>query len=308
MAVKGIESWGFKLCPTKDKEIFDYKSIICSENKMRGYLIFPGVYIIYIDFKEKYMAENSFENGNYGYRIAYSYEGNYFTYINNSKVLINRQLFIGKYIPNSKQSYTNRDRTTAFNIVISPNNLDESIFYYDIINNFLDSYKNVRDIGCILSSPKALNTADELILSLKEEDKLLISLKTLELIYLISKGKVYDNRLKYYQQSEDDKIILIEKYFRENLSANINLDLICDKFSISKTNLNTKFIRKYQHTPMKYLNNLRMIKAQEFLINTDNDIIQISNVLGYTDPSNFTRSFKKYTGLCPSKYRNLNRK
>ncbi|MDU1829307.1 helix-turn-helix domain-containing protein, partial [Anaerococcus sp.] len=39
---------------------------------------------------------------------------------------------------------------------------------------------------------------------------------------------------------------------------------------------------------MKYLNNLRMIKAQEFLINTDNDIIQISNVLGYTDPSNFT--------------------
>lgn len=92
MAVKGIESWGFKLYPSKDKDIFDYESIESPKNKMRSYLVFPGVYVIYIDFKEKYSVENSIKSGNYGFRIAYSYEGNYFTYINNNKVLINRQL------------------------------------------------------------------------------------------------------------------------------------------------------------------------------------------------------------------------
>lgn len=41
MAVKGIESWGFKLYPSKDKDIFDYESIESPKNKMRSYLVFP---------------------------------------------------------------------------------------------------------------------------------------------------------------------------------------------------------------------------------------------------------------------------
>ena len=36
MAVKGIESWGFKLYPLKDKDIFDYESIESPKNKMRS--------------------------------------------------------------------------------------------------------------------------------------------------------------------------------------------------------------------------------------------------------------------------------
>ena len=83
----------------------------------------------------------------------------------------------------------------------------------------------------------------------------------------------------------------------------ISLDLLTKKFKISKSNLNKKFIRKFQYTPIKYLNNLRMMKAEEILMKTDKNITEISMELGLTSPSNFTRSFKKFTGLSPSEYR-----
>ena len=51
------------------------------------------------------------------------------------------------------------------------------------------------------------------------------------------------------------------------------------------------------------MNNLRMMKAEEILMKTDKNITEISMELGFTSPSNFTRSFKKFTGLSPSEYR-----
>lgn len=305
MAVKGIESWGFKLCPTKDKEIFDYESIESPKNKMRSYLIFPGVYVVYIDFKEKYSSENSIESSNYGYRIAYSYEGNYFTYINNSKVLINRQLFVGKYIPKSKKSYTNREKTTAFNIVINPNNLDISKDYYKILQTFVNKFKNISDVGYTSSDKDLLEAANQLILYLKEENKSLIAIKTLELICLISDRKISDNRSRYYKKQGEDQIFEIESYLRKNLANDISLDFLVDKFKISKSSLNNKFISEFQYTPMRYLNIIRMMKAQELLINTNKEIGQIAEDLGFAEQSNFTRNFKIYSGLCPSKYRKI---
>ena len=46
-----------------------------------------------------------------------------------------------------------------------------------------------------------------------------------------------------------------------------------------------------------------MMKAEEILMKTDKNITEISMELGLTSPSNFARSFKKFTGLSPSEYR-----
>lgn len=308
MAVKGIESWGFKLYPSKDKDIFDYESIESPKNKMRSYLVFPGVYVIYIDFKEKYSVENSIKSGNYGFRIAYSYEGNYFTYINNNKVLINRQLFIGKYIPKARESYTDRGKTTAFNIVINPDQFDMSKDYYKILQVFVNKFKNISDVGCILSDKNLIDVANQLILYLREEDKNLIAIKTLELICLISYRKISDNRNRYYKKQGESQILEIESYIRKNLANDISLDLLVEKFKISKSSLNNKFISEFQYTPMRYLNTIRMMKAQELLINTNKEIGQIAEELGFAEQSNFTRNFKIYSGLCPSKYRKVYKK
>ena len=92
MKRKGIESWGFKILTTEDADILYFKHLDFADNRITSYRLFPGVYIMFIDFKHKYNAKDSEYGGRYGYRIGYSYEGNYYTYINKNKVLRQKNL------------------------------------------------------------------------------------------------------------------------------------------------------------------------------------------------------------------------
>lgn len=306
MKRKGIESWGFKILTTEDADILYFKHLDFADNRITSYRLFPGVYIMFIDFKHKYNAKDSEYGGRYGYRIGYSYEGNYYTYINKNKVLITREIFVGKYIPKAKESYSTSDRTIAFNISIVPKELEKDFYYYTFIEEFIRIVEGTKDIGYIISDEKIIYRANELIEILKNKDKKLIGLKTLELIYLISKKKLSDNRKKYYKKDLQDDINKIEEYLRLNISEKINLDFLSKNFKISKTNLNNKFIRKFQYTPMRYLNNLRMIEAEKLLIDLEKEITDIAQDVGFSNPSNFSRSFKKFTGFSPSEYRKNN--
>ena len=57
-------------------------------------------------------------------------------------------------------------------------------------------------------------------------------------------------------------------------------------------------------SPMRYLNRLRIEKAQELLTVTDLQIQEIAALVGYSDGLYFSRIFKKMTGLSPLSYRN----
>ncbi|MGV2794552.1 helix-turn-helix domain-containing protein, partial [Clostridium perfringens] len=51
------------------------------------------------------------------------------------------------------------------------------------------------------------------------------------------------------------------------------------------------------------LNRIRLEKAKERLLTTDDAISDISESVGYSDQSYFTKVFKKMTGVSPSRYR-----
>lgn len=258
---------------------------------------------MYIDLREKYQVKASDSKGNKGYRISYCYEGNYFTYINDTKILITREIFIGKALPYARESYTTKDRVQAFNFLIFENEIDKVSFSGKILVEFLRKINSIKDMGFVYKNERLIQRANELIQVLKSEDVLGISIKALDLIYDITMEKTSEIRKSYQKDERSEEIILIEEFIKENLDKDITLDLLTKKFKISKSNLNNKFIRKFQYTPIKYLNNLRMMKAEEILMNTDKNITEISMELGVTSPSNFTRSFKKFTGLSPSEYR-----
>ena len=54
---------------------------------------------------------------------------------------------------------------------------------------------------------------------------------------------------------------------------------------------------------MRYLNHLRIEKAQELLTVTDLQIQEIAALVGYSDGLYFSRIFKKATGMAPLIYR-----
>ena len=58
---------------------------------------------------------------------------------------------------------------------------------------------------------------------------------------------------------------------------------------------------------MDLLSDIRMNKACEFLRDPEVKIYNISEMVGYTNPNNFTRAFKARYGQSPKEYQMANR-
>ncbi len=53
----------------------------------------------------------------------------------------------------------------------------------------------------------------------------------------------------------------------------------------------------------EYLTRIRMEKAAQLLSDVSYHTYQVSEIVGYSDPKNFTRTFRKHYGLSPREYR-----
>lgn len=301
-----FKSWGFERCPISG-DYCKYQSICNNQNNMFLYDIFPGICAMLIDFNDLYYCKNAKSKTSVGYRISYCLDGNYFTYIKDKKVLITtEEIFVGKSLPKTKESFTTKKRLIGFNIIIHPEDLEKNQFYSETVFNFVEKLKDINDSGLYIKSDRLIMIAKELMEVLIFRNRFLISLKALELINELCELNVNKNRTNYLQRDKTNKIIEIEKFLKKNLKEDINLKLLQDKYKISVSNLNNHFIQEFQFTPMNYLNNLRMLKAQELLIDTEMSITEIAENVGFNNPSNFSRSFKKFCGLSPREYRNNN--
>jgi two-component system response regulator YesN len=75
---------------------------------------------------------------------------------------------------------------------------------------------------------------------------------------------------------------------------------------ISKSKLKSLFATQLNTSFSKYLQDLRMEKAEELLRTSDQFIIDVALKVGFTDPKYFSRVFKKKHGMTPQEYRDKN--
>lgn len=301
--VDGIESWGFQVTDY-DEDTMYFKGTEHEENAMVTYRIAPGVFVAYINIKSRYHSENAVHSGRRGFRIAYCLSGNYYTHINDSKVLItSSEVFVGRAIPESKASYGTQEGIVAFNIMVAPNEIEGRSFLTELSQNFVEAVKDVNNMGFTVKRKDALDTARRLIDALKEAERGRIGLMAFQLMELISKERVSTNRMRYFREAADESVEPMEQYLKENLCRRITLESMEREFNCSKSTIINRFIRRCQYTPMKYLANLRMMEAERLLIESDAAMTHIAESVGYDNPSNFARAFKQFTGMSPREYR-----
>lgn len=82
-----------------------------------------------------------------------------------------------------------------------------------------------------------------------------------------------------------------------------SMDNLALKFSYSKNYIIESFKNKYGITPYKYLIMFRLKKSQQLLISSDKPCQVISGECGFPDYSVFYKSFIKYYGMSPTKWR-----
>lgn len=95
----------------------------------------------------------------------------------------------------------------------------------------------------------------------------------------------------------------VKKYIRENYHRDeMNIDEIAKHLYVNYAHLCFIFKRDTGITINEYLTEFRMNKAKELIDAGNNLVLDVAGRVGYADANYFSKCFKKYFGLAPSKY------
>ncbi len=104
--------------------------------------------------------------------------------------------------------------------------------------------------------------------------------------------------------NEADKFIYsISEYISNNITENITLKSLSDKFSVSQAHLSRKFKKTVKTGINEYIKYVRILHAQKLLSETTLPITEIAEQCGFNDSNYFSTTFKKAIGASPVKYR-----
>ncbi|OGR25098.1 MAG: hypothetical protein A2277_05770 [Desulfobacterales bacterium RIFOXYA12_FULL_46_15] len=105
-------------------------------------------------------------------------------------------------------------------------------------------------------------------------------------------------------KSHGDKAILFAQEFIESKFADtIKMEALAKQVGISPRHFIRRFKKATDETPLRYLQQIRIEKAKNYLETTSVTVNEITQGIGYENSSSFRKLFKEATGLSPSEYR-----
>lgn len=101
--------------------------------------------------------------------------------------------------------------------------------------------------------------------------------------------------------AEKDPAAPIMKYINRNLSEKLTLEILSQKFFLSKTHLNRLFRKSAGITVWEYITIKRLFMAQD-LLNKGCTPHEVYSSCGFQEYSTFFRAYKRYFGVSPNKH------
>ena len=95
------------------------------------------------------------------------------------------------------------------------------------------------------------------------------------------------------------------KYIYKNYAKNLHIGNISKMFDLTPPAINEALSYLVEMNFSNFLNNLRIKRAAELLIETEKPIIEIALEVGYNSSKTFSRNFIKFMRVNPGEFRNL---
>lgn len=105
--------------------------------------------------------------------------------------------------------------------------------------------------------------------------------------------------------NDKNRISQIIHYIHNNYKENLSLEILSEKFFISKYHLSREFKKRTDKTIVQYINKTRIMHAQRKIMETKKSLTEISHETGFASLTHFNRIFKAETNLTPSEYRKI---
>lgn len=99
------------------------------------------------------------------------------------------------------------------------------------------------------------------------------------------------------------KLQLVIQYIQENLSKKHTVQSLSKLSGLSQKKLQYAFRAVYRTTAIKFINDLKLEKSREWLMEGTLNISEITYALGFSNSSYYTFLFKRKFGISPFEYR-----
>lgn len=100
-------------------------------------------------------------------------------------------------------------------------------------------------------------------------------------------------------------VITVFDFINNKLENNENVTVkdCCEEFNYSYYYFSRLFKSLVGLPPSRYITALKMEKSLDLLLDPEMNVSEVYNKVQYQSPSSFARSFKKYMGISPKKYK-----
>lgn len=106
------------------------------------------------------------------------------------------------------------------------------------------------------------------------------------------------------RNKDSDIIAEVQKDILQNYNNKLQLASYASKYFVNANYLSQLFKQETGKSFTQYLLDVRLMKAEYLLKETDFTINEISGQVGYPDYGHFSKIFKKHRGVSPQNYRN----
>jgi AraC family transcriptional regulator len=102
---------------------------------------------------------------------------------------------------------------------------------------------------------------------------------------------------------QDERALAAAHFIESRAEAPLTLDDVAASVGVSVFHLMRIFRRAIGVTPHQYLMRIRLLRAVQMLRDTEQPVTTIAYDAGWSDLSNFTRTFRREVGCSPGQYR-----
>jgi AraC-like DNA-binding protein len=97
-------------------------------------------------------------------------------------------------------------------------------------------------------------------------------------------------------------------YLRQHYAEDINVIALGQLVGLSPRQLQRRFKATFGVGPQQFLIKTRLLAACRALRETQRGIAEIAYACGFADQSGFARQFRRYVGMTPSEFRDVERR
>ena len=184
--------------------------------------------------------------------------------------------------------------------------IDKKIMYEIIDAVTKKDFKQTKENNLGIFSDKVTKKIEDITFKLldtlesKEETEILGNSILKELYYRIAIGENSNFLHKMFLDNNNEaKIAKALKNIHDNYDKSIDIPTLAREEEMSVSSFHTHFKQITSHTPLQYIKKIKLTKAKDLIAKHNYQVVDAAYELGYDNPSQFSRDFKKYFGYPP---------